>query len=214
MTAGEAGGDRDLEQRFDAAMLDIYERAGREVGYWATRYLQMLRRRGGLETARYLLGSRTTSDGYARLRDAGRLDLTVEAHVLRREFEPLFTPQERARARERLKFFERVMEESARVDDPPDPALERLLTRATLASPEARVQLRDEVAAFGLAAIRAVEAWVAAGNSPGFACIVILQVGKAGHAQAAIRALRRLLVAHPDWASVINPAVAGLSHRP
>jgi hypothetical protein len=39
-------GRSDFEQRFDAAMLGIYERAGREVAYWATRYLQMLRRRG------------------------------------------------------------------------------------------------------------------------------------------------------------------------
>ena len=52
-----------LERRFDAAMMEIDERAGREVGYWASRYLQMLRRRGGLDTARHLLHARVTSDG-------------------------------------------------------------------------------------------------------------------------------------------------------
>lgn len=82
-------GSNDLEQRFDAAMLETYERASRELAYRATRYLQLLRRRGGPDTARYLLASRVTSDGYARLRDAGRLDLTVEALVLQPEFEPL-----------------------------------------------------------------------------------------------------------------------------
>ena len=64
-----AGHDRqDLERRSDAAMMEIYERAGAEAGYWASRYLQMLRRRGGLETARYLVGQEATSDG-----SAGRL---------------------------------------------------------------------------------------------------------------------------------------------
>jgi hypothetical protein len=75
-TDAEALGSDDqhaaLERRFDAAMMEIYERAGRELGYWAGRYVQMLRRRGGLETARYLLAAKTTSDGYARLQEAGR----------------------------------------------------------------------------------------------------------------------------------------------
>ena len=84
----------ELEQRFNAAMLEIYERAGTELGYWATRYLQLLRRRGGLEAARYLLRQKATSDGYQALREVGRLDLTVESLVLTPEFAALFTSEE------------------------------------------------------------------------------------------------------------------------
>ncbi len=94
----------DLERRLDAAMMEIYERVGRELGYWATRYLQLVRARGGLGAARHLLHARATSDGYARLRDEGRLDLTVEAYVLRPEFAPLFTAEEIGLARNRLSF--------------------------------------------------------------------------------------------------------------
>ena len=54
---------KSVELGFDAAMMEIYERAGREVGYWATRYLQMLRKLGGLDTARQLLaGGRLVGD--------------------------------------------------------------------------------------------------------------------------------------------------------
>ncbi len=35
---------------FDAAMMDIYERARDELGYNATRYLQMLHDHRGIET--------------------------------------------------------------------------------------------------------------------------------------------------------------------
>ncbi len=205
-----------LERQFDAAMFEIYERAGDEVGYWATRYLQMLRARGGLETARHLLRARATSDGYARLRDAGRLDLTVEACVLRPEFGLLFGAEEVGLARSRLAFYERVMEADARGTAPPDPELMRLLAEAANAPPDRRVDYRDRIAAFGLGAIRAVEAWVADGNSPGFACGVLESIGRSGEPDAAASALRRLRAAHPDWASVIDSAISRLAaaHRP
>lgn len=115
MDSASGATDRpDLVRRFDAAMMEIYERAGAEVGYWATRYLQMLRQRGGLDTARCLLKQRATSDGYAHLRDAGRLDLTVEAYSLRPEFQPLFTAAEGNLARERLAYFGELVESNGR----------------------------------------------------------------------------------------------------
>lgn len=172
-------GDRDaelevLERRFDAAMMEIYERAGGEVGYWATRYLQMLRARGGLGTARRLLNARATSDGYARLRDAGRLDLTVEAYALRPEFEALFTAEELNLARDRLEYFGRPVEASdstSRQEPTPatDPEWDRLLEEAAKAPADHRIDYRDQVAAFGVAAIQAMERWAENGRSPGAA---------------------------------------------
>ncbi len=93
---------RRLEARFDAAMHDIYVRAAADCNYRATRYLQMLRRRGGVETAKVFLRRKGVSSGFERLRECGRLDLTVEAHVLKPEFASLFTEDERAVARARL----------------------------------------------------------------------------------------------------------------
>src|SRR4051794_40563766 len=147
----------DLERQFEAGMFEIYKRAGHEVGYWATRYLQMLRRRGGLATARHLLHPPVESAGYAALREAGRLDLTVEALVLKPEFEPLFTPDELASARRRLRQYE-AMPTSVELE--PSAELLAVLSEAAAARPETRISYRDGVAAFGAPAIPAMRRWV------------------------------------------------------
>jgi hypothetical protein len=99
-------GDRvvqnELEQRFDAEMLQAYESWKRECSYNATRFLQMLRNRGGAESARRLLHKKGTSFGLERLTACRALPLTVEYHVLKPEFAALFTRAELSIARNRL----------------------------------------------------------------------------------------------------------------
>lgn len=206
---GNKAGDepRELERRFDGAMFEIYERAGRELGYWATRYLQMLRRHGGLATARRLLNTKATSDGYARLRDEARLDLTVEAHVLKPEYQSLFSAVELGMARSRLAYFNRPLEVLANPGEPVDPGLLRLLDDAAKAPADLRVEYRDRVAAFGQRAIQAMDAWVSGGGSPGFACMVLEKIGREDDPRAAVAALRRLRSRHPDWSAVIEAAI-------
>jgi hypothetical protein len=97
--------NKELEERFRDSMLSIYVRAKKEAGYNATRFLQMLEDRGPLETARLLINRTTPSDGFTALWEAGRLDLTVEAHALDPQFEPLFTADERRVARDRLQQY-------------------------------------------------------------------------------------------------------------
>lgn len=97
---------KDLEFRFDAAMMDIYHRAKSEARYNATRYFQMLADHRGLETARMLLHSAAVSEEYTALWERGRLDLTVEALIHdRSEYHPLFTEEERETARRRLEEY-------------------------------------------------------------------------------------------------------------
>ena len=95
-----------LTAGFDAAMLEIYRRAKSDAGYTATRFLGMVVERGGLETARYLLHGATVSDGYTALWERGRLDLTVEALILKPEWKPLFSTTERQIAISRLRQYE------------------------------------------------------------------------------------------------------------
>jgi hypothetical protein len=194
----------DLELRFDTAMMDIYERAGREVAYWATRYLQMLRRRGGLGTARQLLQARFTSDGYARLRDAGRLDLTVEALVLNPEFESLFSEAELAQARDRLRRY-RELPTTAQLE--PSPELMALVMQAAAASDGLRIGLRDRIAAFGAPAIVAMQRWVDEQRSPGFAVAVIEAVGRAVDPDRSLAVLRGFRARFPDWITFIDGAI-------
>lgn len=198
-------GNAMLEQRFDAAMHEIYERAGTELGYWATRYLQMLKRLGGIATARRLINASTTSDGYAHLRAAGRLDLTVEAYALRDEFRSLFTGEEIRRAQDRLGYYEQLAAAERGVLHV-DSALAELLSEAAAADPRDRIALRDSVAAYGVAAIEPLHRWVARGNSPGFAMAVFVAIAH-GHKQAAKAALWRLRGADAGWAAIIEGAI-------
>jgi hypothetical protein len=90
---------------FERAMRDAYARAKREAGYNAMTLLRMLTEQGGLATAQTLLRNTATSEGFTALWQKRRLDLSVEALVLRDEFAPLFTDEELDTARHRLTEF-------------------------------------------------------------------------------------------------------------
>ncbi len=96
------------EQRlteFTEAMVDIYRNAKRQAGYDAKVFIGMVADRGGLETAQYLIRSDRPSDGYTALYERGRLDLTVEALVVSGQWDDLFSEEDRARARDRLRAY-------------------------------------------------------------------------------------------------------------
>jgi hypothetical protein len=93
----------DLQTRFALEMWNIYRRAKLEAKYNATRYLQMLDKHGGLETARLLINASSVSEGYTALWERGRLDLTVEALIYDNpEWQVLFTKVEMDIIRKRL----------------------------------------------------------------------------------------------------------------
>ena len=86
-------------------MVHIFRKTGEEFGYWPHRYLRMVRRLGGVDTAKRLLAENDVSDGFMRLVEERRLDLSVEHLVLRPQFAALFTDYERGVARERLRRY-------------------------------------------------------------------------------------------------------------
>ena len=102
-----------LELRFHDDMLDVFRLAGEatrrtrpdgsiERGYWASYFLRGVRNHGGPDYAHQLLRKEGTTDGFQRLKEEGRLDLTMEALVLRPEYAELFTDDERRIAAHRL----------------------------------------------------------------------------------------------------------------
>ncbi len=95
----------ELEKRFDRDMRDIYITAKRECGYNATRFLQLVSEKGGLAAAKQLISKPGGTEGFTTLWQCGRLDLSVEAHVLKPEYESLFSDEERRMCRERLVEF-------------------------------------------------------------------------------------------------------------
>lgn len=94
-----------LEARFHQAMFEIYETWKRECDYRANRFLQLVRNRGGLEAAKRLVRRPGPSLGLLTLVDCKRLDLSVEACMLKPEFQGLFTAAELEKARRRLAEF-------------------------------------------------------------------------------------------------------------
>ncbi len=100
-----------IEDELNATLVDAYQRSGDEVGYWGTRYLQAVRRNGGLATAKRMLKPRNAGQrkGLDSLLEAGRPDLTLEAIILQPPFRTLFTDAELAVAAERLGEYGKTM---------------------------------------------------------------------------------------------------------
>lgn len=92
-----------LERQFDAEMLRLYRVTGEATGYWANRYLQKVRRVGGLQAARdALTPSAGLAPGLLRLAKEYRLDLSLEYLVLQPPWRELFTAEELRVAVQRL----------------------------------------------------------------------------------------------------------------
>ena len=94
-----------LEKQFEQEMIDIYLTAKRECGYVASRFLQMISTQGGVATAKQLITRPGGTDGFTTLWEHGRLDLSIEAHVLKAEYISLFTDEERKQCKDRLEQF-------------------------------------------------------------------------------------------------------------
>lgn len=95
----------DLEKQFDQDMRNIYIEAKTDCGYNATRFLQMISAKGGLAAAKQLISKEGGTDGFTTPWEHHRLDLSIEAHVLKPEYAALFTDDERKICRDRLEQF-------------------------------------------------------------------------------------------------------------
>lgn len=89
------------DQAFTHAMWGIYK-AARDIGYHPTAFLQMLTVHGGKETAHRLIPRNNATSGFTELWKKGRLDLSVEALILKPEWKALFSVDEQNIARKRL----------------------------------------------------------------------------------------------------------------
>ncbi len=94
---------QELETAFHEKMVEVYDRAKKECRYTATRFLQMVTAHGGLTAAKTLLAAKHHPEGLTRLWEEHRLDISMEALVLRDPWHQLFTEAEISVARKRLK---------------------------------------------------------------------------------------------------------------
>jgi hypothetical protein len=93
--------DMTLEQEFSADVLAADEECKRELHYSVTRFERMVRERGAVATAKWAVRYPITN-GFEKLWQAGRLDLTIEAMMLRPKYHELFTDAELGTAYRRV----------------------------------------------------------------------------------------------------------------
>ncbi len=91
-----------VENQFHEAMIRITAES-KEFGYYPSYFIQMVAERGGLSAAKQLLSSSNPASGFVRLWEEQRLDLSVEALVIKEPWCALFADEELDVARRRLK---------------------------------------------------------------------------------------------------------------
>lgn len=92
----------DLAAQFETLLRSLADRAWTECHYRPGYFLDMLNERGGVATAHALLAGRP-SDGFTKLWELKRLDLSIEAVALREPWRALFSDQELKIAERRLR---------------------------------------------------------------------------------------------------------------
>lgn len=86
---------------FDKAMLAIYDQAA-AFGYFPNEFRFMVETLGGVGAARQLINKVRVSQGFTRLWEESRLDLSVEALAVSPKWRALFTSDEIKRCKQRL----------------------------------------------------------------------------------------------------------------
>jgi|GEM_PF-1210808 len=93
-----------LKKLFHQEMISNYDSAAK-IGYYSTRELQLINGFGGVEAAKRLIFENRSED-LTKLRKLNRLDLSVEALILKLEYYSLFGEAEFSKARKSLADLE------------------------------------------------------------------------------------------------------------
>lgn len=91
----------DIEDKINKELAEVCARSKTEVDYTPSRFLEMMSRDGGIVAAKKVISCNNT-DGFDRLWLENRLDLSVEAIVIKPEYSSLFTEDERQICLKRL----------------------------------------------------------------------------------------------------------------
>lgn len=92
-----------LESAFEEEMRIIYNIWKTEFKYNASRFIQMIEKDGGLNAAKALLANKNHHEGLTRLWEEKRLDVSMEAIILKETWCTLFSSIELGIASKRLK---------------------------------------------------------------------------------------------------------------
>lgn len=93
---------KSLSEQFDDEMMDVYIRAKEEAGYDAKKFRQMIGPGRGVQAAKNLIQGARVQSGFEKLFLAGKLEITMEARMLKPKFAELFSAAELREAKTRL----------------------------------------------------------------------------------------------------------------
>lgn len=96
----------ELENQLKSELLEACKKCREELNYNPTYFLKMLHEKGAVESAKQLVNSPAPAEGFTRLWEEKSLYLSIEAHVIKEKYHPLFTPEEIERARARLNEYD------------------------------------------------------------------------------------------------------------
>ncbi|NLB81252.1 MAG: hypothetical protein GX800_06525 [Clostridiaceae bacterium] len=95
-----------LVERFGNELLEAVRQCQEQLSYNPTYFLRMFHEKGPVEAAKILVNSPAPAEGFTKLWEKQRLDLTVEAHVIKDQYNSLFEQEEIEKARKRLQDYE------------------------------------------------------------------------------------------------------------
>jgi len=91
-----------LEKQLEREYLQISSLYYEEYGYHPSRFLQMMKEYGPVHTSIRLVMDPVPHEGLTKLYELRRLDISVEAIILREPFRNLFSDEVLNKAREKL----------------------------------------------------------------------------------------------------------------
>lgn len=82
-----------LKEKFEIEILNAVEES-KKIGYHPSRFISMYQEKGVLTACRELISKNVVSEGLFKLFKLGRLELSIEAHVIKEEYKSLFIIEE------------------------------------------------------------------------------------------------------------------------
>lgn len=92
-------------ESFDAEIRNLITTTLNETNYRPSLFMQMVSDRGAMDACLSLVRAPKPSDGFTRLWELQRLDLTVEAVVILKKYSDLFLVEDVERSKKRLSDY-------------------------------------------------------------------------------------------------------------
>ena len=96
---------REIELDLFTDMIKIYRETDIQCNYKAAGFFQMIQTDGAITTAKEIINNAEVTEGFMKLAECNRLDLSVEALITQDKYKELFTAKERKICLNRLKKY-------------------------------------------------------------------------------------------------------------